>query len=263
MILHADKDGFLLVEYRHAQGSPGGRVYSRGIGYQACTKETRAFCSARFYVEDDIVNAFPAIMKQVFNQLGLRTPFLDRYVEDRDGVFEELSSGSLDRRRIKELFIMCLHGGDYFEKAGVYLHFLHRFRCEIRSAMQVLLRNPRFAEINTLSLANVENPLGRAIALICQRNERKIMQAKTEFERCHLRATDLFDGHLREIGDLDLEACSTFVASVTGFAVKFALKPAADTRHPWCDTSLSVTSAATSTASSTVLAPTAVVSPSV
>jgi hypothetical protein len=78
-------------------------------------------------VEDDIVNAFPAIMKQVFNQLGLRTPFLDRYVEDRDGVFEELSSGSLDRRRIKELFIMCLHGGDCFEKAGAYLHFLHRF----------------------------------------------------------------------------------------------------------------------------------------
>jgi hypothetical protein len=104
--------------------------------------------------------------------------------------------------------------------------------------------------------------LGRAIALICQRNERKIMQAKPEFtERCHLRvATDLFDGHLREIGDLDLEACSTFVASVTGFAVKFALKPAADTRHPWCDTSPSVTSA-TSTASST--APTVVVSPSV
>jgi hypothetical protein len=57
---HADKDGFLLVEYRHAQGSPGGRVYSGGIGYQACTKETRAFCSARFYVEDDIVNAFPS-----------------------------------------------------------------------------------------------------------------------------------------------------------------------------------------------------------
>ena len=99
---------------------------------------------------------------------------------------------------------MCLHGGDYFEKAGVYLQFLHRFRCEIRSAMQVLLRNPRFAEINTLSLANVENPLGRAIALICQRNERKIMQTKTEFTKpCHLRvATDLFDGHLREIGTL-------------------------------------------------------------
>src|SRR5689334_19601109 len=36
---------------------------------------------------------------------------------------------------------MCLHG------AGVYLHFLHRFRCDIRSAMQVLLGDPRIAEI--------------------------------------------------------------------------------------------------------------------
>jgi hypothetical protein len=199
---HADKDGFLLVEYRHAQGC--GRVYS-GKGYQACTKETRSYCSARFYVEDDIVNAFPTIMKQVFNQLGLKTPQLDRYVEDREVVFDELSSGSLDRGRIKGLFIRCLHGGDYFSEAGVYLRVLDRFQREVRSSMQVLLRDPRFAEINTLALANPENPVGRAIALICQRNERKIMQAKTEFtERCHLRvATDLFDGHLREVGDLD------------------------------------------------------------
>lgn len=115
--------------------------------------------------------------------------------------------------------------------------------------MQVLLRDPRFAEINTLALAKPRNPLGRAIALICQRNERKIMQAKAEFtERCHLRvATDLFDGHLREIGDLDLEACSAFVASATGFVVKFVTKLVLDT-HPWCaHTSTSAPTALTTT----------------
>ena len=62
-----------------------------------------AYCSARFYVEDDLVNAFPTIMRQVFNQSGLslKTPFLDQYVEDRDQLFKDLCTSSLDRLREK------------------------------------------------------------------------------------------------------------------------------------------------------------------
>ena len=56
------------------------------------------------------------------------------------------------------------------------------------------------------------------------------MQAKTEFtEQQDLEvATNLFDGHLRQIGDLNLEACSDFVKSKTGFVVKFVTKPGID-----------------------------------
>ena len=66
------------------------------------------------------------------------------------------------------------------------------------------------------------------------------MQAKTEFTERYLRvATDLFDGHLREIGFLDLEACSDFVREQTGFVVKFVTKPGSDTWVPQTNTSSS------------------------
>jgi len=60
------------------------------------------------------------------------------------------------------------------------------------------------------------------------------MQAKTEFtQQQGLEvATNLFDGHLREVGFLDLEACSAFVSSRTGFVVKFVSKPGVDTWVP-------------------------------
>ena len=55
------------------------------------------------------------------------------------------------------------------------------------------------------------------------------MAAKTSFTERTLRvATDLFDGHLREIGFLDLKACSQFVEEKTGFKVTFVTKPGAD-----------------------------------
>ena len=58
------------------------------------------------------------------------------------------------------------------------------------------------------------------------------MRAKTVFTECYLAvATNLFDGHLREKGDLDLEACSLFVESVTGHKVTFSSKPPCLT-HP-------------------------------
>jgi hypothetical protein len=107
-----NKDGFLLVEYRHAQDASFGRVYS-GVGFQSCTKETRSFCSAQFYVEDDLVNAFPTIMSQVFKQAGIKTPFLDEYVSRRESLFQEICTPSLSRECVKSLFLTSLHGGNY------------------------------------------------------------------------------------------------------------------------------------------------------
>ena len=45
----------------------------------------------QFYDEDDIVNAYPTIMSQVFQRHELACPFLLKYVQDREGMFEELA----------------------------------------------------------------------------------------------------------------------------------------------------------------------------
>ena len=88
---------------------------------------------------------------------------------------------------------------------------------------------PCYADIKAL-VQQGTNPLGSAIALICQLNENKIMKAKTSFTERFLRfATDLFDEHLREVGALDLEACSKFVEEKTGFRMTFETKSGAST----------------------------------
>ena len=223
----AGKGGHLSVQYKYARGSSSGRVYS-GLGFQACTKGTRAFCSAPFYVEDDLVNAFPTIMSQVFKQAGLKTPYLDDYVARREELFQELSTSDLDRGALKGLFLTSLHGGNYRYKAKGLVPFLEKFQHELRTCTEVLLRDPSYASLK----AHVEqkpNPLGSAIALVSQCVESKIMAAKTSFtERFFRVATDLFDGHLREPGALDLEACSKFVEEKTGFKVMFVTKLGSD-----------------------------------
>ena len=132
-------------------------------------------------MEDDLVNAFPTIMRQVFNKAGLKTPFLDEYVDDRERLFKELcAESSLDRACIKKMFLVSLHGGDYERASGVRLPFLQEFQRELESRTKLLLQDPRFAQISVAAKKS-KNYVGRAVALISQVNERKIMQAKTIF----------------------------------------------------------------------------------
>ena len=84
----ADKNGYLTIDYAYGKGSDFGRLFSKEKrGYQGCTTKIRTLCSSRFYVEDDMVNSFPTIMHQLFNRLGLCTPFLTTYVNERELLF--------------------------------------------------------------------------------------------------------------------------------------------------------------------------------
>jgi len=147
----------------------------------------------------------------------------------REELFQELRSPTLDRDALKGLFLLSLHGGNYRKVDECIVPFLEQFQSELRSCTRVLLASPRYADFKA-RVANHRNPLGSAIGLIAQLNESKVMAAKTAFteERKLHVATDLFDGHLREIGALDLKACSKFVEEKTGLKVAFVTKPGTD-----------------------------------
>ena len=224
---NATPEGLYYLHYSFADGADSGRKYTGGKGYQAVSRDIRTLCSSRFYVEDDIVNAFPTILNQVFKRNGLSTPFLTAYISDREHLLLENSSPSLPREALKKLFLISLHFGDYLSNnAFAPIHFLSCFQSEIRSNAKALLLNPVFASLYSRALSlNKRNALGTLVSWICQRAESEIMQAKTEFtERYYRVATNLFDGHLREIGELDLSACSLFVEEKTGYKVSFVTK---------------------------------------
>jgi hypothetical protein len=224
---NANPEGLYRVNYAFAKDSDFGRVYSGGKGYQALSSKMRTLCSSRFYAEDDMVNSFPTILNQIFNGAGLATPCLTAYVTQREDLLRDLTSFTLSREELKKLFLICLHLGDYLPcNDFVPIHFLSRFQFEIRSCAKKLLTIPEYASLHSRAISlSKRNPLSSMVAWICQREESKIMQAKTLFtERYYRVATNLFDGHLREIGDLDLADCSRFIEENTGFKVTFVTK---------------------------------------
>jgi hypothetical protein len=179
-----------------------------------------------------MVNAFPTIMNQIFKRNGLSTPFLSSYIEDREHILRENSSRLLSRQELKKLFLISLHLGDYLYNNDLTpIHFLSRFQTEIKSNAKSLLSNPFFSSLHDRALSlNKRNPLGTMISWVCQRAESEIMQAKTEYTERHCRvATNLFDGHLREFGEIDLCDCSRFVEERTGYQVSFVTKIHANT----------------------------------
>ena len=85
--LHAHKEGFYQVKYSYGKGSDSGRIFSAGKGYPAVSAEIRSMCASRYYVEDDMSNAFPTILNQLFIRAGLSTPNLTNYVNNREEIY--------------------------------------------------------------------------------------------------------------------------------------------------------------------------------
>src|SRR6185437_6794639 len=225
---HATAAGRLDVKYCYARGCSEGRVYSKGIGYQALTRETRGFLSSRFYAEDDMVNSFPTILCQIFRNAGLSTRYLKAYVETRDQVFEDSITPSLKRDGLKRLFLASLHLGDYLPlNDHIPIPFLSSFQAEVKANAASLLTKPEYEVMwERAKSQSKKRPMSSIIAWICQREESRIMKAKTAFtERYFKVSTNLFDGHLRELGELDLAACESYVKEVTGYTVSFATEP--------------------------------------
>ena len=227
---NASKEGLYLVNYSYGSGSTVGRVYTGGKGYQGCTAKVRTMCSSRYYAEDDMDNSFPTIMNQVFQQTGCKSPCLTTYINQREQLFQDFTNSSLSRKELKQLFLISLFLGDYLSHNDFTpIHFLSSFQREIRANARSLLKNPLYATIHAQAVSQGKpNPLSSTISWVCQIEESKIMKAKVDFtERFFKTATNLFDGHLRERGTLDMDACSRYIKDTTGYTATFTTKATA------------------------------------
>jgi hypothetical protein len=134
----------------------------------------------------------------------------------------------LNRNAVKELFLTSLHLGDYLEKSDqVPIPFLSKFQTEMKSNAKALLKYPECALHHSRAITKKKwNPLGSMIAVIMQQEESKIMRAKVTFTEKSLKVVSyILDGHLREIGEIDQEACTQYVKDQTGYRVTFVTKP--------------------------------------
>ena len=149
---------------------------------------------------------------------------LGTYALDCEQLFKDMETFGT-RDKIKSLFIVALFQGDYlYHNESTPIPFLTNFQQELKSNARAFLSSPPFSHFVTLASSNKSNrPLRTALSYVCQIEESKIQRAKVQFtEFCQRKvAADLYDGRLREHGDLNLEACSAYVRSETGYSVIF------------------------------------------
>ena len=132
------------------------------------------------------MNAFPTIMSQVFKQAGLPSPFLDEYVTRHEEVFEEFCTGTLTRSVLKKLFLVSLHGGNYFHHVQLHVPFLDCFQRELKSCTRKLLDKGTYTYLKQIT--GEKGNLGSAIAMMSQADERFSQSVRARSQQTCLMA---------------------------------------------------------------------------
>lgn len=108
--LSMSKDGKIDIKYK--QYNNKGRYHSvGGIGLQGMLREIRQAISNHRYVDIDMVNAHPVILRHLCKLRGIKTPYLKKYVKNRD---EILTSISDNRDTAKQGVLAMINGGTKF-----------------------------------------------------------------------------------------------------------------------------------------------------
>jgi hypothetical protein len=107
-------EGKLIVTYekKRYDGTPWGRLYPRGPSMALLPIELRHTLCRDRYVDVDMVNAHPTLLRYFCRSNGVRCPAIDGYVEDRERFLEDVSGElGVDRKSAKEAVLAAIYGG--------------------------------------------------------------------------------------------------------------------------------------------------------
>ena len=250
----------------HTGNDPEGRVH--GDRMQSLPGSLRRLLCHTHYHDVDCQNSHPVL----FSQLAGCTGILSEYAKDRASVFarvrEQKEFESIDDKKLKTLFMMCLNGepGSAPDFRGAMSPVLVAYKTAVDEAALDLSHLPKYQdEIKMAMDGNQEaikktgktNQMGRFVSIICNRAERKVLFALVAFfnKTRHQAGVLLHDGLLVERAEsvmpswmpagaqavaqsLSLPAsvlrdAETFVMRETGYWVKLAEKSLKPTEADW------------------------------
>jgi hypothetical protein len=226
-----------VVHRRAAHGF--GRRFESPRGLQGASRAVRRICSAKYYRDWDIENAFPVILHAKLEAAVIPCPVLSLYVRDREVCLSAtMSALGVNHDVAKELWIMGLHGGNYKNHAGVPAGATHppldQFTAEIRVAVPKLAAVPEYTELHAIVQNDPakDNKAGSFVALVCQVTEDKAIAAAEEYLEQQVAARVdvlVFDGVMTRIGRqdarIDPAAMSRHASDAIGLRVTVREKP--------------------------------------
>ena len=107
-----DERDLIKINYGH-QNIPFTRLYAGEYGYQGMRRPVRGILAYKYYVDIDIENAHPSILKQVCKANRIQCTTLSDYVDNRDNHLKRIIALGADRDSAKDLFLRVMNGGKY------------------------------------------------------------------------------------------------------------------------------------------------------
>ena len=257
--------GALVVEYSHSEQSEGfGRMYAHVVlkvppaaGHQLklvpfvyMPREVRATLAARDYVDVDVVNCQPVLMRQRLEKVGIPCPLLARYVDNRDACLAELCTAcdGCNRDAAKQLFLRIVYGGcidawarDHSINTECVPSWIQALSSELRHASSTLMSLPEMQDLRAYHARthprgdSESRRLASAMAIHMQSIESCCVRALVKAVVASRREVGgiIHDGvHVRtEPGDPDndlladlIRQWERFVEINTGFRVSLSVK---------------------------------------
>jgi len=136
----------LEVLYKQKSINTGGRMQAVGsVSGQGMLREVRHTIYNKIYTDLDVVNCHPVLLRYVCLNIGIKEEYyfcLDRYINNRDEVFEEIASANnytLSKDYIKMCFLSIMNGGNKaYDELNIKTEFITKFKEEVNKLAKLL-----------------------------------------------------------------------------------------------------------------------------
>lgn len=229
------KNGKLKVSYKKPKYGLG-RVYpSKSLSLCSIRREIRHTLAFGKYIDIDIANCHPELLKQICDNNKIKTRYLKQYVENREVILEQTQTHyNCTRDEAKTLFIILAYYGaiDTWKKTDKEpFDFIIDYQNELKViGSKIIEANPQLIAI--VKKEQKKNPTGSAVSIFLQEKERLILECIYEYllSKKIINNNDCvlcFDGIMiqknKYYPDLLIEL-SKVIEDTTGFKLKLTEK---------------------------------------
>lgn len=239
-----DSDGKIEVSYHPAKGKHHGRLFANP-SFQLMWCPLRHTLARDHYVDIDIKNAHPTLLKQYCDKHGIECTHLSYYINQRDDVLSNVISscglvgrGARDFAKCKIMLAIMNGGGWRYRNNSTFLRDYYDELKDIREAIMEM--HPSLVKIAESNKDKKYNKSGSVLNQLLCVLENKCIHSVIEFmqSKGFEVGTDVFDGCMvRKNGDQQitqalLDECSEHVQHETGYAIELVIKCMDKGFHP-------------------------------
>lgn len=224
----------VLYKYsRNIDAEPhmGGRMFAKGgLSLQSFRKEIRHTLAKDLYIDIDIVNCHPVILKQICNKNSWKCERLEEYIKHREKLIPQfMKKFNIDRDAVKKAFLTIINGGEALNDSN---QFIREFREELKAIRTNLMNSEKditaFVKDKRRKTQNID---GSVMNIKLCEIENEILMEMVKFFRMKELVVGVlvFDGLMLEKNDLItprlLKECCKYVKDQKGWDIQLVIKP--------------------------------------